>query len=417
MLVGLWHRHRAIGALAGRVGFLGLVVAMAISHTATALEVEVQPATPVTMPSLGKIAERMTQQGFGRGAPIYIRIFKEESALEVWMQKDGRFSLFETYPICKYDGVLGPKLAEGDRQSPEGFYTVSPSQLRWTGRWYRGFDLSFPNAYDADQGRTGSAILIHGGCGSIGCYAMTNRVVDELFEIATEAFDGGQPRFSVHVFPFRMTTANAAKYNDDAWASFWKRLKPAYDFFEETRTPPTVSVCEAEYRIEAGTSSSDGSLAIERSCQPAGPVIASVIPELERDRHGAPKQDQDIRHGPAPLQARGGAQAAAAHRVCLGARLRKIGQAQRQGRHQGRACRALQYPARQLPEVGGAPPIGKTQAQCDRLGQKAQDRQRQALISRPAAVPLCHLAESRYGRVLIPDPPEALRCPIPLSKA
>ncbi len=261
-----------------------------------------QPATPVTMPALGKIAERVTAKGFGRGAPIYIRIFKEESALEVWMQKDGRFSLFETYPICKYDGVLGPKLAEGDRQSPEGFYTVSPGQLRWTGRWYRGFDLSFPNAYDADQGRTGSAILIHGGCGSIGCYAMTNRVIDELFEIATEAFDGGQSRFSVHVFPFRMTTANAAKHKDDAWASFWKRLKPAYDVFEETRTPPTVSVCEAEYRIEAGTSGSDGSQAIERSCQPAGPVIASVTPHSSAT--GTAPQSKTKTSGMGPLRSR-----------------------------------------------------------------------------------------------------------------
>ncbi len=205
--------------------------------------------------------------------------------------------MFETYPICNYDGVLGPKLAEGDRQSPEGFYTVSPSQLRWTGRWYRGFDLSFPNVYDEDQGRTGSAILIHGGCGSIGCYAMTNAVIDELFEIATEAFDGGQPHFSVHVFPFRMTSQNTARHKDDAWASFWQRLKPAYDAFEEARTPPNVSVCEAEYRIEAGESGFDGSRAIERSC--ASP-IASVVANLDT----APPDANAIKKGMGPLRSR-----------------------------------------------------------------------------------------------------------------
>jgi murein L,D-transpeptidase YafK len=280
----------------GRLAGLGLCLTLLAPQSASALEVVIRPAaeapSAVAKPKLGNIAERLEARGLPKGAPIYIRIFKEEAALEVWMLSGGRFELFETYPVCKYDGTLGPKLFEGDRQSPEGFYTVAPDQLRWTGRWYRAFDLAFPNPYDADQGRTGSAILIHGGCGSIGCYAMTNAVIDELFELAAEAFDGGQPRFSVHVFPFRMTEANMARHRPEAWASFWRDLRPAYAAFESAHTPPGISVCAGEYRIEAGGSGYDGSHPIARSCEGlpqsrlagaapsdvATPAIASVKP-------------------------------------------------------------------------------------------------------------------------------------------
>lgn len=210
------------------------------------------------------------------------------------MRKGDRFELFHTYPVCKYDGTLGPKLYEGDRQSPEGFYTVAPAQLRWTGRWYRGFDLDFPNAYDEDQGRTGSAILIHGGCASIGCYAMTNAVVDELFEIATEAFDGGQARIAVHVFPFRMSVEAVSRHKTEAWASFWERLKPAYDHFEADRVPPRVSVCESEYRIEAGEAAYDGGAPVARTCE-AAPEVAASQP--------ATKQDVGTGSGMGPLRA------------------------------------------------------------------------------------------------------------------
>ena len=82
---------------------------------------------------------------------------------------------FATYPICLWSGRLGPKLREGDRQAPEGFYTVSAEQLNPNSRWHRSFSLGFPNAFDQAHGRTGSFIMVHGGCPSIGCYAMTDR--------------------------------------------------------------------------------------------------------------------------------------------------------------------------------------------------------------------------------------------------
>ena len=125
---------------------------------------------------------------------MFVRIFKLGSQLEIWMEKDGSYRLFATYPICLWSGRLGPKLAEGDRQAPEGFYAVTKDELNPNSRWHRSFSLGFPNAFDRAQGRTGSFIMVHGGCQSIGCFAMTNDVVDEIWQ-------AGRPRRSIQASP------------------------------------------------------------------------------------------------------------------------------------------------------------------------------------------------------------------------
>ena len=156
-------------------------------------------------PDLAKFDDRLKAKGVALGAPVFLRVFKLESELEIWMEKDGRYRLFATYPICLWSGRLGPKLAEGDRQAPEGFYAVTKDELNPNSRWHRSFSLGFPNAFDRALGRTGSFIMVHGGCQSIGCFAMTNDVVDEIWRLVTAALDAGQPAFDVQVFPFRMT--------------------------------------------------------------------------------------------------------------------------------------------------------------------------------------------------------------------
>jgi len=204
-------------------------------------------------PDLAKLDERLTAQGLQVGAPVFLRIFKLESELEIWMEKDGRYRLFATYPICLWSGRLGPKLAEGDRQAPEGFYAVTKDELNPNSRWHRSFSLGFPNEFDRALGRTGSFIMVHGGCQSIGCFAMTNTVVDEIWRLVTAALDGGQPAFNVHVFPFRMTEKNLAARKADKWSGFWADLKKGYDSFERTKLPPVVSVCDGHYVIADAT--------------------------------------------------------------------------------------------------------------------------------------------------------------------
>jgi murein L,D-transpeptidase YafK len=217
-------------------------------------------------PDLGNLRGRLEAQNLALGAPIFMRIFKREFELELWIKRDDRFHHFATYPICRWSGLLGPKLQEGDRQAPEGFYTVDAKALNPASRWHRSFNLGFPNAFDRAHQRTGSLIMVHGGCTSIGCFAMTDAVIDEIWKLMTAALNRGQQRFHVHVFPFRMTEENLGRQNGAPWASFWRDLKVGYELFEATGVPPMVSVCQARYIVSPSSPGSDGSSQIEVRC-------------------------------------------------------------------------------------------------------------------------------------------------------
>lgn len=218
-------------------------------------------------PDLSRFDARLAAAGVKRGVPIYLRIYKLESELEVWVQKDGRFQRFATYPICMWSGRLGPKLKEGDLQAPEGFYTVSKAALNPNSRMHLSFNLGFPNAYDRNQGRTGSYLMVHGGCSSIGCYAVTDPVVDEIWDLVTAALDNGQARIPVHAFPFRMTEQNLQLRRGDKWSGFWADLKKGSDLFEQSHVPPVVSVCDGRYVFEPGSPATVDSEVSER-CPP-----------------------------------------------------------------------------------------------------------------------------------------------------
>ncbi|MDX2157855.1 MAG: murein L,D-transpeptidase family protein [Hyphomicrobiaceae bacterium] len=192
------------------------------------------------------------KKGMQPGAPMFVRIFKEESELEVWKQRDdGRFYHFKTYPICTWSGDLGPKLQQGDRQAPEGFYTISKPQMNPNSSFHLAFNLGYPNAFDKAHGRTGDALMVHGKCKSAGCYAMTDALIEEIYALARETFDAGHSAFPVHAYPFRMTDANMERHKTSKWAGFWKVLKEGHDHFEATRVPPPVVVCGKQYRVNA----------------------------------------------------------------------------------------------------------------------------------------------------------------------
>jgi murein L,D-transpeptidase YafK len=224
---------------------------------------ETLPGTP----DLARIDQRLADLGVEMGAPVYIRIFKLEHELELWVQKNGRYKHFATYPICLWSGRLGPKLKEGDRQAPEGFYTVDSEQLNPNSRMHRSFSLGFPNLYDQSHGRTGSFLMVHGGCASIGCYAVTDPAVDEIWRLVTAALDKGQPRFAVHAFPFRMTQTNLELRKGSKWEGFWTDLKRGYDLFERTRIPPQVGVCKGRYVFAPGTIETANAM-LEERCPP-----------------------------------------------------------------------------------------------------------------------------------------------------
>ncbi|WP_246735980.1 L,D-transpeptidase family protein [Enterovirga aerilata] len=190
----------------------------------------------------------MAAKNTSPGAPILMRVFKKESELEVWKQaRDGRYVLLKTFPICRWSGQLGPKMRVGDRQAPEGFYTITPRQMNPNSAYHLSFDTGFPNAYDRARGATGSALMVHGTCSSMGCYAMTDAQVGELFALAREAFAGGQAAFQFHAYPFRMTAQNMARHRTEPHIGFWRMLKEGYDRFEATAEEPSVSVAGGRY--------------------------------------------------------------------------------------------------------------------------------------------------------------------------
>jgi murein L,D-transpeptidase YafK len=203
-------------------------------------------------PDLAALDARLTAKNLKRGDPVFIRIFKADLELELWMQREGRFVRFASYPVCYWSGQLGPKLRQGDKQAPEGFYTVSKGQLNPNSRWFRSFNVGFPNLLDQALGRDGAYLMVHGGCSSIGCYAMTNAVMAEIWELTTAALGAGQGSFGVHIFPFRLTEARLDAYSDSPWAQFWRDLKPGYDLFETSNIPPRIAVCQKRYAAEPG---------------------------------------------------------------------------------------------------------------------------------------------------------------------
>jgi murein L,D-transpeptidase YafK len=203
---------------------------------------------PLSEKTLAEIeAKRMDKD-----SPILARIFKEEAEMEVWKKnRDGEYALLKTYPICRWSGDLGPKKKEGDRQAPEGFYTITPGQMNPASNYYLAFNTGFPNTYDRAWGYTGSELMVHGDCSSRGCYAMTDEQIQEIYALARESFFGGQNAFQLEAFPFRMTALNMAKHRNNQNFAFWKMLKEGYDSFEATKQEPKVAVCEKRYVFDA----------------------------------------------------------------------------------------------------------------------------------------------------------------------
>ena len=183
------------------------------------------------------------------GAPVFIRIFKEEAILELWIDTGSHYEHLKDYIICASSGYLGPKLKEGDRQAPEGFYKVRKQQLNPHSKYHLSFNLGYPNKYDRVHERTGTFLMVHGNCVSAGCYAMTDEKIEEIYALVESALEHGQTYIDVHAFPFRMTEENMDLYEGNRWYDFWMNLKEGYDYFESEHRPPHIKIEAKRYEI------------------------------------------------------------------------------------------------------------------------------------------------------------------------
>jgi len=235
-----------------RIAIIALIImGLLLTDTAHAIDL---PSTRKSLRVLAKVrpvlAKDLSNLGLRLSSPIFMRIFKKSGELEVWVEDTEKFKLFKTYKLCRFSGSLGPKIRRDDCQSPEGFYFVKPNQLNPSSQYHMAFNIGYPNAYDSAHGRTGNSLMVHGSCVSIGCYAMTDETIEELYTIADAAFRGGQSFFRVHIFPFRMTKENMEQHKQSKWIRFWKNMKQGYDIFENERKPPNVMVKNKKYAFE-----------------------------------------------------------------------------------------------------------------------------------------------------------------------
>ena len=194
-----------------------------------------------------RLQTELREKGLKLNSPIYIRLFKDVSALEVWVKAGKQYRLFKTYEICTYSGGLGTKTRSGDGKSPEGFYTIEPKQLNPVSNYYLAINVGYPNKLEQLKGYTGDAIMVHGHCASIGCYAMTNPRIEEIYTLIYKAFEGGQQKIDLDIFPFRMDSEHMKAYSAYPSLAFWKTMKPGYDLFEKNHVPAVVGIRGREY--------------------------------------------------------------------------------------------------------------------------------------------------------------------------
>jgi len=248
-----------------------------------------QTGAKATRPIPDKLLADIETKNMDKASPMLVRLFKQEAELEVWKQdRTGRFALLKTYPICRWSGDLGPKVKEGDRQAPEGFYSITPAQMNPNSGYYLSFNMGYPNAYDRAWGRTGSQLMVHGDCSSRGCYAMTDEQISEIYALGRESFFGGQNAFQVQAYPFRMTAQNMARHRDNPNMPFWRMIKEGNDHFEVTKQEPKVDFCEKKYVFDAEKpANATRPLAFNASAQcPAyqvSPEVADAVRDKQRD--------------------------------------------------------------------------------------------------------------------------------------
>jgi len=198
---------------------------------------------------INRVQPELKQHQVYVGDPVFIRIFKEENILELWMKPENSYTytLVKTYPICKWSGALGPKFREGDHQAPEGFYATDLQNLNPNSQYHLSFNIQFPNEYDRAHGRTGTFLMIHGDCVSEGCYAMTNPKIEEIYVLVERALMRGQAEVPIHIFPFRMTSERLRMEFTSPHYPFWWNIKKGHDYFETNKNPPLWTVTNKKY--------------------------------------------------------------------------------------------------------------------------------------------------------------------------
>ena len=260
-----------------------LLSLVALSGLLAACNEFITPDQKANQPLSSELVQKIKDIDSTIGAPMMMRIIKQESVMEVWKQTNsGKYALLTTFKICAYSGGFGPKVIEGDRQAPEGFYDITPALMNPNSNYYLAFNTGFPNKFDKAYGRTGANLMVHGDCSSSGCYAMTDKEIAQIFALVREAFKGGSRSVQLEIFPFRMTPENLARENGNPNMAFWQNIKQGYDSFELTHVPPTWDVCNRRYVFNS-TGPGGAALDATAACPPltSDPTLTAELTAKE----------------------------------------------------------------------------------------------------------------------------------------
>jgi len=183
-----------------------------------------------------------------RSFHVYIRAFKEEGEIELWIRgnDEKKYKLLKTYAVCESSGNLGPKREQGDYQVPEGFYRID--RFNPFSNFHLSLGINYPNRSDhvlGTKGRLGGDIFIHGNCVTIGCLPITDDQIKELYIICVEAKRMGQKSIPVTLFPSKLTDSKfeslKKEYKEDSdKIGLWTDLKLGFDLFNETKQLPSI---------------------------------------------------------------------------------------------------------------------------------------------------------------------------------
>lgn len=242
------HRRAVLAGMAGLSSFVGAPASASVSVPSS------QRSRRAEERGAMLLSPALRSEGSSLGAPVFIQIFKRPSVLKLFMRQDHgeRFVPIAHFPVCARSGDIGPKQREGDNQAPEGLYTVRPRQMNPHSSFHLSFNLGFPNAAERARGWTGSFLMVHGGCASIGCYAMTDPIIEQIWAVMAAAFRAGQPAIDVHCFPFSLSETDSEAHRGSRFSEYWAEIAPAYQIFDRTQRPPRVRIRNGRYLVSEG---------------------------------------------------------------------------------------------------------------------------------------------------------------------
>lgn len=236
--------------------FMTIGISASAQHTFLKQQLKFERVRSAYAQEWEKLKKELDTEKNGNVFDLYVVAYKAEGILELWLKvpSETTYSLFKTYDFCEHSGTLGPKVVEGDLQTPEGFYKINVFNPESS--YHLSLGIDYPNAVDlartGPDRKPGGDIYIHGNCVTVGCIPLTDEKIREVYLLAALAKNNGEKEIPVSIFPFKMTDGNLKSYGEKfpSQISFWQTLQPAYRFFQQYHQLPKIVQEQGKYLVK-----------------------------------------------------------------------------------------------------------------------------------------------------------------------